>query len=94
MAPSVRERSERSAEVSVRKEFAAVRKLMRRLGTGPVLVLVNLLWFMPRPRMDITLERLDCRRLPELEWEKLFHEVRRSFRTMSNVLITPIRTPV
>jgi len=45
--------------------------LMRRLGTGLILLLFNLLWFMPRRRVDITLERLDRRRLPELEREKV-----------------------
>jgi acyl-CoA synthetase (AMP-forming)/AMP-acid ligase II/1-acyl-sn-glycerol-3-phosphate acyltransferase/acyl carrier protein len=45
--------------------------LMRRLGIGLILMLANLLWFMPRRQVDITLERLDRRRLPELEREKL-----------------------
>jgi acyl-CoA synthetase (AMP-forming)/AMP-acid ligase II/1-acyl-sn-glycerol-3-phosphate acyltransferase/acyl carrier protein len=45
--------------------------LMRRLWTGLILLLFNLLWFMPRRRVDITLERLDRRRLPELEREKV-----------------------
>jgi long-chain-fatty-acid--[acyl-carrier-protein] ligase len=45
--------------------------LMRRLGIGLILMLANLLWFMPRRQVDITLERLDRRRLPELEREKV-----------------------
>jgi long-chain-fatty-acid--[acyl-carrier-protein] ligase len=45
--------------------------LMRRLGTGLILLLVNLLVFMPRRRVDITFEHLDGRRLPELERERV-----------------------
>lgn len=45
--------------------------LLRRLGTGLVLLVANLLLLMPRRRVDITIERLDRRRLPELNREKV-----------------------
>ncbi len=45
--------------------------LMGRLWIGLILLLINLLWFMPRRRVDITLERLDRRRLPEPEHDKV-----------------------
>jgi acyl-CoA synthetase (AMP-forming)/AMP-acid ligase II/1-acyl-sn-glycerol-3-phosphate acyltransferase/acyl carrier protein len=45
--------------------------LMRRLATGLGVLLANFLLFTPRRRVDITVEHLDRRRLPELERDKV-----------------------
>ena len=46
-------------------------KLTRRIFTGIGLFLANLIFFAPRRRVDITVERLDRSRLPELRREKV-----------------------
>lgn len=46
-------------------------RLMRCIGTGALMLLANLIFFMPRRRVEMTVERLDRSQLPELERDKV-----------------------